>query len=66
MNLSRIIERHAAFQPAKTALHFRGRDISYAELWVTDKCWPDFATDDLHAAFQNFAARDRRFGGLSS
>ena len=40
--------------------------ISYAELWVTDKCWPDFTTDDLHAAFQDFAARDRRFGGLSS
>lgn len=40
--------------------------ISYAELWVTDKCWPDFRTDDLHAAFQNYAARDRRFGGLSN
>ena len=32
MNLSRIIERWAAFQPDKTAIHFRGRDISYAEL----------------------------------
>lgn len=40
--------------------------ISYAELWVTDKCWPDFVADDLHAAFRDFAARDRRFGGLSS
>ncbi len=33
MDLSRIIERWAAFQPHKTGLHFRGRDISYAELW---------------------------------
>ena len=40
--------------------------ISYAELWVTEKCWPDFGTDELHAAFADFAARDRRFGGLSS
>jgi len=40
--------------------------ISYAELWVTDKCWPDFNTDELHTAFRDFAARDRRFGGLSS
>ena len=40
--------------------------ISYAELWVTEKCWPEFTVDDLHQAFRDFAARDRRFGGLSS
>lgn len=40
--------------------------ISYAELWVTERCWPEFGADDLHKAFQDFAARDRRFGGLSS
>lgn len=40
--------------------------ISYAELWVTEKCWPEFGVEDLHRAFQDFAARDRRFGGLSS
>ena len=33
MDLSRIVERWSAFQPHKTAVHFRGRDISYAELW---------------------------------
>jgi undecaprenyl diphosphate synthase len=38
--------------------------ISYAELWVTPKCWPDFTADDLHQACRDFAARDRRFGGL--
>jgi undecaprenyl diphosphate synthase len=38
--------------------------ISYAELWVTGKCWPDFTAADLHQACRDFAARDRRFGGL--
>jgi len=39
--------------------------ISYAELWVTDVCWPDFAEAQFHAALRSYAARDRRFGGLS-
>lgn len=38
--------------------------ISYSELWVTDCCWPDFREPSLHAALKEFAARDRRFGGL--
>lgn len=38
--------------------------ISYAELWVTELCWPDFQESTLHAALRDFAARDRRFGGL--
>jgi len=38
--------------------------ISYAELWVTDRCWPEFMEEDLHQAIRDFAARDRRFGGL--
>ena len=40
--------------------------ISYAELWVTSRCWPDFRTSDLHAAIRDFATRERRFGGLVS
>ncbi len=39
--------------------------ISYAELWVTELCWPDFAEAQLHDAIRDFAARDRRFGGLN-
>jgi undecaprenyl diphosphate synthase len=39
--------------------------ISYAELWVTQLCWPEFQITDLHQAIRDFAARDRRFGGLS-
>jgi undecaprenyl diphosphate synthase len=38
--------------------------ISYAELWVTEKCWPDFDRTCLHAALRDFANRERRFGGL--
>jgi undecaprenyl diphosphate synthase len=38
--------------------------ISYSELWVTPKCWPDFAQNDLLEALRDFASRDRRFGGL--
>jgi undecaprenyl diphosphate synthase len=40
--------------------------ISYAEIWVTDVLWPDFRGDDLLAACRAYAARERRFGGLSS
>jgi undecaprenyl diphosphate synthase len=39
--------------------------ISYAELWVTERCWPDFDRDTLHQALHDFAARERRFGGLA-
>lgn len=38
--------------------------ISYAELWVTEKCWPEFSRDDLYQSFRDFAGRERRFGGL--
>jgi undecaprenyl diphosphate synthase len=38
--------------------------ISYAELWVTDRCWPDFDRATLHQALRDYAARERRFGGL--
>lgn len=40
--------------------------ISYSELWVTDILWPDFRGDDLLAACQAFASRQRKFGGLPS
>jgi undecaprenyl diphosphate synthase len=38
--------------------------ISYAELWVTDRCWPDFDRATLHQALRDYGARERRFGGL--
>jgi undecaprenyl diphosphate synthase len=38
--------------------------ISYAELWVTEQCWPDFTRETLHEALRDYAGRERRFGGL--
>jgi len=38
--------------------------ISYAEIWVTEKCWPEFDRETLHAALRDYAGRERRFGGL--
>ena len=40
--------------------------ISYSELWVTERRWPEFTEADLHTALRDFAGRDRRFGGLCS
>lgn len=39
--------------------------ISYAEIWVTSKCWPDFDALALQEALRDFGKRERRFGGLS-
>jgi undecaprenyl diphosphate synthase len=38
--------------------------ISYAEIWVTERCWPDFDENLLHEALRDYATRSRRFGGL--
>ncbi|MFG0331133.1 MAG: isoprenyl transferase [Phycisphaerales bacterium] len=39
--------------------------ISYAEIHVTDVCWPDFSVGHFHAAIRDYASRRRRFGALS-
>lgn len=39
--------------------------VSYAEFYVTDVCWPEFHEAELHAAIREFAARNRKFGGLN-
>ncbi len=40
--------------------------ISYAEIWVTDVCWPDFGESELQTAIASFSSRERRFGGLNA
>lgn len=40
--------------------------ISYSEIWVTQRCWPDFDESDLHQAISDFANRNRNFGGLNT
>jgi undecaprenyl diphosphate synthase len=39
--------------------------ISYAELWITEKCWPEYQQEDFFEAIREFSRRQRRFGGLS-
>jgi undecaprenyl diphosphate synthase len=38
--------------------------ISYAELYVTPLCWPDFRKPQLMEAIAEYAKRERRFGGI--
>ena len=38
--------------------------LSYAELYFVDKFWPDFGTEDLEAAIEEYQSRERRFGGI--
>jgi undecaprenyl diphosphate synthase len=40
--------------------------ISYAEIFVSDRLWPEFTPADLDAAIKDFAARERRFGDVAS
>ncbi len=37
---------------------------AYAEFYFTQTLWPDFAADDLNAAFEDFSRRQRRFGDI--
>ncbi|MHB1222735.1 MAG: di-trans,poly-cis-decaprenylcistransferase [Gemmatimonadaceae bacterium] len=41
-------------------------ECAYAEFWFTQRAWPDFTPADLAAAIQDFASRNRRFGGLDA
>ncbi|MBR5270708.1 MAG: isoprenyl transferase [Clostridia bacterium] len=38
--------------------------LSYAEMWFTNKLWPDFKPKDLREAIYDFQNRGRRFGGV--
>ena len=39
--------------------------ISYAEIWVSEMCWPEFGPEQLHRAIAEYAGRERRYGGLN-
>ena len=41
-------------------------ECAYAELWFSDRMWPDVGAADLAAAVAAFEARERRFGALPS
>lgn len=48
-------ERLSNFMPLQAA---------YAELYFTDVYWPDFSDEEYIRALADFAARDRRYGGI--
>jgi undecaprenyl diphosphate synthase len=37
-------------------------ECAYAELWFTDRAWPDMTASDLATAIAAYRTRDRRFG----
>ena len=39
-------------------------ESAFAELWFTDRMWPDFEAGDFRAAVNDFRRRSRTFGGL--
>jgi undecaprenyl diphosphate synthase len=41
-------------------------ECAYAELFFTDRMWPDFNESDLNAALEEFHRRERRFGTVST
>jgi undecaprenyl diphosphate synthase len=41
-------------------------ESAYAELYFSNKLWPEFKALDLEAALVDFHSRERRFGGLPS
>ncbi|MDH4470263.1 MAG: isoprenyl transferase [Verrucomicrobiae bacterium] len=38
--------------------------LSYSEITITPKLWPDFKKEDLLAAIEEYTSRERRFGGV--
>lgn len=39
--------------------------LAYAELYFTEKCWPDFQVSDLQEAIGAYSNRERRFGKVN-
>ncbi len=38
--------------------------LSYAEFYFTDKCWPEFTAEELSKALVSYAQRERRWGKI--
>ncbi len=41
-------------------------ECAYSEFYFTDIHWPDFDENELRKALENYAGRDRRYGGLKN
>lgn len=40
-------------------------ELAYAEIYITEKFWPDFTREDLYEAITSYQNRERRFGMIS-
>lgn len=40
--------------------------LSYAEIYITKKYWPDFKKEDFFKAIKEYAKRERRFGDIQA
>lgn len=40
--------------------------LSYAELYFTEKCWPEFTIEEFDKALQDYKQRDRRYGHIKA
>ncbi len=40
--------------------------IAYTELYVTETLWPDFRREEFVKALEDYASRERRFGGVKA
>jgi len=40
--------------------------ISYSELYITQKFWPEFTRDEFEKALESYKSRERRFGDTSA
>jgi len=40
--------------------------LSYAEMYFTDKLWPDFTADEFKKAIADYQSRDRRYGKVAA
>lgn len=40
-------------------------EIAYAEIYISEKFWPDFSGEDLYMAILDYQSRERRFGMIS-
>ena len=37
-------------------------NLAYTELYFTDVCWPDFSSEELYRAIEDYSGRKRKFG----